>query len=311
VPGLTATSTADAKARAGWRPASVGEWMDRSAGFFLTIPALLVMAGLMLYPLLYAVWLSFVQWKPKHSTFVGLDNYQRIVVDPIFWTGVGNTLFYTLWNVLLGTVLSIGLAMLMNRPTLVARFLRLSVFLPVIVSSAVASVSWIWLLNTDYGLLNQLLELSGLTKTGLPWLNSPDMARWSIVVVNLWLGTGLSSMLILAAMQHIPRELHEAAALDGANRWHRLLHVVIPAIRPTLLVVVIIKLIGSFKTFDQVFIMTGGGPLYSTETMLIYLYRQGFEYFDFGYAGAVGVVFFIIVGALSVGQALLLRGRAR
>jgi ABC-type sugar transport system permease subunit len=292
-------------------PASLGEWLDRSAGFFLSVPALIVMGGLMVYPLAYAVWLSFVRWKPKHSTFIGFDNYVRILTDPIFWTGVANTLFYTVWNVGLGTTISIGMAMLMNRPTLVARFLRLSVFLPVIVSSAVASVSWIWLLNTDYGLLNQLLVLSGLTKTGLPWLNSPDMARWSIVVVNLWLGTGLSSMLLLAAMQHIPRELHEAAALDGASRWDRVVHVIIPAIRPTLLVVVIIKLIGSFKTFDQVFIMTGGGPLYSTETMLIYLYRQGFEYFDFGYAGAVGVVFFVIVGALSVGQALLLRDRTR
>ena len=291
------------------RPRSLGQRLDGAAGLFLSLPALIIMAGLMLYPFGYAVWLSFVQWKPKHQTFVGFDNYARILTDPIFWTGVSNTLFYTVWNVIFGTALSIGMALLMNRPNFVARFLRLAVFLPVIVSSAVASISWIWLLNADNGLLNQLLELLHISKTGVPWLNSPDYARWSIVMVNLWLGTGLSSMLLLAAMQNIPRELHEAAALDGANSWHRLIYVIIPAIRPTLLVVVIIKLIGSFKTFDQVFIMTGGGPLYTTETMLIYLYRQGFEYFDFGFAGAVGVVFFIIVGALSVGQALLLRER--
>jgi len=290
---------------------SLAQRVDEAMGFLLSLPALIIMAALMLYPLGYAVWLSFVQWKPKHSTFVGLDNYVRILTDPIFWTGVSNTLFYTAWNVVFGTVLSIGLALLMNRPTLIARFLRLAVFLPVIVSSAVSAISWIWLLNADNGLLNQLLMLTHISKTGVPWLNSPATAKWSIVMVNIWLGTGLSSMLILAAMQNTSRELFEAAALDGANAWHRLIDITIPAIRPTLLVVVIIKFIGSFKTFDQVFIMTGGGPLYTTETMLIYLYRQGFEYFDFGFAGAVGVVFFIIVATLSVGQAVLLRGRNR
>jgi ABC-type sugar transport system permease subunit len=285
--------------------------LDKAMGFILSLPALIIMAVLMLYPLGYAVWLSFVQWKPKHSSFVGLDNYMRIVTDPIFWTGVGNTLFYTFWNVIFGTALSIGMALLMNRPTLLARFLRLAVFLPVIVSSAVSAISWIWLLNADNGLLNQLLELTHISKTGVPWLNSPATAKWSIVMVNIWLGTGLSSMLLLAAMQNTSRELYEAASLDGANAWHRLLDITIPAIRPTLLVVVIIKFIGSFKTFDQVFIMTGGGPLYTTETMLIYLYRQGFEYFDFGFAGAVGVVFFIIVATLSIAQAVLLKDRRR
>jgi len=305
----TALSSLQTRAVHRPRPRSLGQWLDRSAGFVLSLPAMVIMVVLMVYPLLFAVWLSFVQWKPKHSTFVGLANYDRLVTDPIFWTGVGNTLFYTLWNVLFGTAMSIGMALLMNRPTWLARVLRLCVFLPVIVSSAVASLAWIWLFDTQNGLINQMLELTHLTSTGLPWLNSPVTARWSIVIVNLWLGTGLSSMLILAAMQNIQREQHEAAALDGANPWQRLLHVTLPAIRPTLLVVVTIKLIGSFKTFDQVFIMTGGGPLYSTETMLMYLYRQGFEYFDFGFAGAAGVVFFLVVGILSVGQAWLIRER--
>jgi ABC-type sugar transport system permease subunit len=161
--------------------------------------------------------------------------------------------------------------------------------------------------DTEFGLINQLIRSTGMSD-GFPWLNSPHFARWSIVVVNLWLGTGLSSMLLLAALQNVPQEHHEAAVIDGANPWHRLIHITLPYIRPTLLVVMTIKLIGGFKTFDQIFIMTGGGPLYTTETMLIYLYRQGFEYFDFGFAGAVGVVFFLLVGVLSVAQGLILRG---
>lgn len=286
---------------------SPGTLVDRLAGLALATPALVVMVVLMLYPLLYAVWLSFVRWSPTDSTFVGLDNYQRIFADRIFWQGVTNTFFYTVWNVLLGTAMSIGMAVLMNRPTLLARVLRLAVFMPVIISSAVAALGWIWMFDTEFGLVNQIIKLTGLSE-GLPWLNSPHFARWSIVIVNLWLGTGLSSMLLLAALQNVPQEQHEAAVIDGANPWHRLIHITLPYIRPTLLVVMTIKLIGSFKTFDQIFIMTGGGPLYTTETMLIYLYRQGFEYFDFGFAGAVGVVFFLLVGILSLAQGVILKG---
>ncbi len=282
--------------------------LDRWAGLALAAPALVIMVGLMLYPLLYAIWLSFVQWKPAGSTFIGLDNYVRLFGDRIFWQGLGNTAFYTVWNLILGTAMSVGLALLMNRPTFLARVLRLTIFLPVIISSAVAAMAWIWMFNTEFGFINQSLTSMGLIEKGIPWLNSPHFAKWSIVIVNLWLGTGLSSMLVLAALQNVPRDLHEAAALDGATLWDRFYYITLPYIRPTLLVVMTLKLIGSFKTFDQVFIMTGGGPLYTTETILIYLYRQGFEYFDFGYAGAIGVVFFLLVGALSVIQALILKG---
>lgn len=290
------------------RLGSIGAVLDRWAGLALAAPALAIMVVMMLYPLLYAGWLSFVQWRPTSSTFVGLDNYVRLFQDRLFWQGLSNTFFYTGWNVFLGTAVSLAFALLMNRPTIMARILRLTIFLPVIVSSAVAALAWIWMFDTEFGLINQLLKASGLVATGVPWLNSPHVAKWSIVIVNIWLGTGLSAMLFLAALQNVPQELHEAAALDGANTWHRLFYVTIPFIRPTLLVVLTLKLIGSFKTFDQVFIMTGGGPLYSTETILMYLYRHGFEYFDFGYAGAVGLTFFVIVAVLSVVQAIILRG---
>lgn len=286
----------------------LGSAFDRWAGLLLTTPALIIMVALMLYPLLYAIWLSFVQWKPASSTFVGFDNYVRLFGDRIFWVGLSNTVFYTAWNLFAGTAMALGLALLMNRPGVLARILRLAVFFPVIISSAVAALAWIWMFNSDFGLLNVLLVGSGITDTGLPWLNSPHFAKWSIVIVNLWLGAGISSMLFLAALQNVPADQHEAAVLDGASRWHRFWYITLPYIRPTLLVVMTLKLIGSFKTFDQIFIMTGGGPLYTTETVLMYLYRHGFEYFDFGYAGAIGVVFFLLVSALSIAQALVLKG---
>jgi ABC-type sugar transport system permease subunit len=286
-------------------------WLDRSAGYILTTPALAVLVALMLFPLLDAIWLSFVQWQPGASEWVGLANYKRLFADRLFWLALGNTLFYTVWNVGLGTAISLGLALLMNRPGLAARALRLAVFMPAIISAAVTAMAWLWMLDGQYGLVNQALAQLGLLSEPIPWLTSPIYARWSIVIVNIWLGTGLSAMLFLAALQNIPREQHEAATVDGANARQRFWLITLPQLRPTLLVVVVIKLIGSFKTFDQVFIMTGGGPLHRSETILVYLYRQGFEFFDFGYAAAVGVIFFLIVGLLSAAQALLLHERGR
>ncbi len=285
--------------------------VDRLSGYVLTAPVLAVLVLLMAYPLAYAVWLSFVQWKPAASIWIGADNYVRLFTDPLFWNALYNTVFYTFWNVTLGTALSLALALLMNRPGIAARVLRLSVFLPVIVSTPVAALAWLWLFDVDYGLINRTLIDLGLVARPVPWLNSPFYSRWSMVIVNVWLGTGLSAMLFLAALQGVPRELYEAAKLDGANLWHAFTAVTLPHIRPTLIVVMIIKLIGSFKTFDQVFIMTGGGPLYRSETILIYLYRQGFEYFDFGFAAAVGIVFLLIVATLSLGQAYVLKDRRR
>lgn len=277
--------------------------IEHSAGYVLTAPALVVMGGLMAYPFASAIYLSFTQWAPDQSSWVGLANYERLLGDRIFWIAFRNTVFYAFWNLVLGTSISIGLALLMQRPGTVARLFRLTIFLPVIVSAPVAALSWVWLLDADYGLLNQALQGLGIVQDPLPWLTSPYLARWSIAVVNIWLGTGLSAMLVLAALQNIPRELLEAATLDGAGAVRRFFSITLPVLRPVILLVLVLKTIGSFKTFDQVFIMTGGGPLYRSETLLIYLYRNGFEYFDFGYAAAVGVVLFVIVGALSLLQA--------
>lgn len=303
---MTATQPALARRPPG---GAVAATLDRLSGYLLTAPVLAVLVLLMAYPLAYAVWLSFVQWKPAGSQWIGTANYVRLLSDPLFWNALGNTVFYTAWNVTLGTSLSLALALLMNRPGIAARILRLSVFLPVIVSTPVAAMAWLWLFDVDYGLINRTLLDLGLVARPVPWLNSPFYSRWSMVIVNVWLGTGLSAMLFLAALQGVPRELYEAAKLDGADLWRQFLAVTLPHIRPTLVVVMIIKLIGSFKTFDQIFIMTGGGPLYRSETILIYLYRQGFEYFDFGFAAAVGIVFLAIVACLSMAQAFLLKGR--
>jgi ABC-type sugar transport system permease subunit len=304
---MTALSSRTGARRLAAPPAfSWSAWIDRISGVLLSTPALGVLVGLMLYPLLYALWLSFVQWRPDASTWIGFANYQRLFGDRIFWIALSNTVFYMLWNVTAGTALSLALALLMNRATAMARLLRVAIFMPVIISAPVAAMAWLWVMDTEFGLLNQALASLGVIDGSIPWLNSPFYARWSIVIVNIWLGTGLSAILFLAALQDIPKELHEAAMLDGATAWRRFWVITIPFIRPTVLVVLIIKLIGSFKTFDQVFIMTGGGPLYRSETILIYLYRQGFEYFDFGFAAAVGIVFFLIVATLSVIQGLVL-----
>ena len=227
----------------------------------------------------------------------------------MFWAALSNTFFYAFWNLTLGTGLSLAAAVLMNRRTIMARVLRVAVFLPEVLAASVSALAWMWMFDPDYGLLNRLMLGAGLITTSVPWLNSPQDARWAITIVNIWLGTGLSSILLLAALQGVPAEVHEAAAIDGAGAFQRFRHVTLPAIRPVLLVVVMLKLIGSFKTFDQVYIMTGGGPLHRTDTILTFLYQQGFEQFDFGYASAIGIVFLVIVSALSAMQAFLMRER--
>ena len=284
-------------------------WLDRSAGYILSAPAIIVMLGLMLYPLLHAFYLSFLDWGPNRSTWLGLANYQRLFSDSLFWKSLYNTLFYTVINLTVGMALSLGFALLMNRPNPLTTAFRAIVFLPVIISMPVAAMAWIWVLDPSYGLLNQALQSLGVVDNPIPWLNSPIYSKWSIVLVNIWKGTGLSALLILAGLQNIPKELHEAATLDGAGAFRRLMSITLPLLRPVLLVVLVIKGIGSFSTFDQVFIMTGGGPLHSSETILMYLYNSGFGLFDFGYASAVGMVFFVIVATLSILQVVFLRDR--
>jgi len=264
----------------------------------------------MLYPLGYAVWLGFADWQLSGARWIGFANYERLFADRLFWRALGNTFFYAAWNLLAGTGLSLALALLMNRPTMMARVLRVAVFLPEVLAVSVSALAWTWMMEPDYGLLNRILLALHVIDGAVPWLTSPTYARSSIVMVNIWLGTGLSSILLLAALQGVPADVQEAAAIDGANPWQRFRFVVLPALRPVLLVIVMLKLIGSFKTFDQVFIMTGGGPLHSSDTILTFLYQQGFERFDFGYASAVGMAFMVIVSSLSAAQALLMRTRA-
>ncbi len=292
------------------RPFRLGDVVDRISGLLLTAPALCVMGGLMLYPLLQAITLSFADWQLAGSRFIGLANYQRLFADRMFWNALTNSLFYATWNLVAGTPLSLAVALLMNRPGLPARILRVAVFVPEILAVSVCALAWMWMFDVDYGLLNRGMIALRMISEPIPWLTSPADARWAIVIVNIWLGTGISAILLLAALQNVPSEVCEAAAIDGAGAWGRFRHVTLPAIRPVLLVVVMLKLIGSFKTFDQVFIMTGGGPLHRSETILTFLYQQGFERFDFGYASAVGVVFLLLVSTLSGMQAFLMRERA-
>lgn len=288
----------------------LGEAVDRATGLMLTAPALIIVGGLTFYPLGYAIFLGFSEWSLTGSHWIGFANFERLFADRLFWLALENTFFYAFWNLAVGTSLSLALALLMNRPTFAARALRVIVFLPEMLAVSVSALAWIWMMDPDYGLLNHLMLATDLITEPIPWLSSTMYAKWGIVLVNIWLGTGLSAILLLAALQNVPAEVQEAAAIDGANAVQRFAHVVLPALRPVLAVVVMLKLIGSFKTFDQVFIMTGGGPLHRSDTILTFLYQQGFERFDFGYASAVGVVFLILVATLSAAQACLMRAQA-
>src|SRR5947209_7248136 len=162
-------------------------------GLLLTMPALVIVGGLMLYPLLRAIALSFQEWQLAGSNWIGWANYERLFGDRLFWLALGNTFFYAVWNLVAGTALSLFVAVLMNRPGAVARILRVAVFLPDVLAVSVSALAWIWMLDPDYGLMNRTMLELGAIAAPIPWLTSPADVKWAIVAVNIWLGTGLSS----------------------------------------------------------------------------------------------------------------------
>ncbi|MGH2531033.1 MAG: carbohydrate ABC transporter permease [Thermomicrobiales bacterium] len=224
--------------------------------------------------------------------FVGLDNYRELINDALFWTSLKNTVYYTLASVAIGTVCAIGLALLLNQRLTGQTVYRTIFYMPSIVPLVAVSVIWIYLLHPTYGLLNFVLEKVGLPTLG--WFSDPTWAMPGLIIVGLW-GLGNAMIIYLAGLQDIPTELYEAAALDGASAWRRLLHVTIPLLTPVILFNSIIGLIHGFQYFVEPYVITQGGPADSTMTYGLYLYSNAFDYFKMGYASAMAWILFVII----------------
>lgn len=268
---------------------------------FIALPLL----GFLLFaagPMLASFYLSFTEYEVlSPPRFIGLENYQKLFTSDIFvGKTMTNTLFYML-GIPLGMALSLMLALALNQKLRFEGFFRTVYFLPSVCSIVALALLWKWIYNADYGLINTYLQMVGITEPPR-WLDSPALVKPSLILMGVWGGLGYNMVLFLAALQGVPRYLYEAAELDGANWWQTFWNVTWPQISPTTFFVAVMGVIAGFQNFDQIFIMTRGGPEYSSATYMIHLYQNGFQYFRMGYASAMAWVLAAIIMAITAFQ---------
>jgi putative chitobiose transport system permease protein len=253
------------------------------------------------YPAFQAFSLSFTQYDldlTQAPQWVGLKNFQKLLNDKVFWQTIRNTFLYLIGVVPILVIVPLGLAILVNQKLRGIRWFRIAYYTPVIISMVVAGIAWKALYASD-GILNQLLKLVGLTD-GIPWLTSPDLALWSVMLVTIWKGLGYYMVIYLAGLQGIPVDLYEAAAIDGSDGWQKHWDITIPLMRPYLSLVAVISSNSAMKVFEEVYIMTQGGPLNHSKTVVYYVYEKAFQDLEINYASAIGLVLFLFILILSI-----------
>ena len=272
-------------------------------GAILLGPALIVYALFSIWPMLDVVRLSFMHWDglAPVQTFVGLDNYRDVLRnDPVFWVALDNTLIWTLMSVSIPPSIGFALAIGVNQPLAGRNALRAVFYLPVIIASIAVATMWRWMYDPFFGVINATLTALGLDSLIGDWLGDRHVALYSVFVAYVWQNVGVSMVLFLAGLQNVSPTLLEAARMDGAGRWQRFRHVVLPAIRPTITVVVILTLINSLKAFDIVYGMTHGGPAQSTQLMAFWAFWQSLQLHDFGRGSAIAVVLLAITSVIVI-----------
>ncbi|QKV90804.1 sugar ABC transporter permease [Streptomyces sp. NA02950] len=273
----------------------------RIAPYLFILPAVALFAAFKLYPIGWSFVLSLHKSVGGTDTFVGSENYRRLVDDPLFWTALKNTAVVLAVQVPVMLALATGLAVALNSTLLHGRpVFRLGFFLPMITGLVAYGIIFSVLLHKEYGLVNWSLEHLGID--GIPWLTDPLWAKISIGLALTWHYTGYNAVILLARLQTVPKELYDAAAVDGAGPWHSFRHVTLPGLRPALLLTTVLSTIGTLQLFDEPYILTGGGPDNATLTIGVYLYQTAFKYFDFGYASAIAYVLAVLIGILGLIQ---------
>ncbi|MDO4019719.1 sugar ABC transporter permease [Clavibacter michiganensis] len=264
----------------------------RLAAVFL-IPASIGLVVFYFWPLLRGIWLSFTSWDLlSPARFIGIENYQRMLADPIFWNAARVTVYYVVLNIGFQTVIALGIAVLMQRLTQ-STLLRGVILAPYLVSNVVAALVFLWILDFQLGIGNQLLEWMGLDRIG--FFTTEAWVIPTIAAVNVWRHMGYTALLIFAGLQAIPANYYEAARVDGASEFRMFRGITMPLLRPVLGLVLIISVIGSFQVFDTVSVTTGGGPVDASRLLQVYIYDKAFAQFDFGYASTLSVAMLIIL----------------
>lgn len=262
---------------------------DTVAAWIFLAPALLMLGIFLIFPIAYLFYLSLTRgsFTLAGVQLIGLDNYRRLLIDPDFWQVLGNTVYFTVATVIPSLMIPLGLAVLLNRSLALRGLLRSAYFLPSITSLVAAGLGFRWLFQTE-GPVNALLSTFGIAP--IPWLGSTTWAMPVLILLSIWKQLGFNLVVFLAGLQAIPPSRYEAAELDGANAWQQFWHITLPGLRSTLIFATITTSIFTLRSFEQIYVITGGGPLNSTNILVYYIYQEAFSQFDFGYAAAAATV---------------------
>ncbi|MBC7655864.1 MAG: sugar ABC transporter permease [Frankiaceae bacterium] len=286
----------------------------RFAGWMFAGPALLVIVLFFALPVLAALGLSLTDFDIyaladlDNLRFVGFDNYLALLVNPLFWKALGNTFYFVIVGVPLSVAVSLGAALLLqSKLGRFKPFFRTAFFAPVVTTVVAVAVIWRYLFHTKYGLVNW--GLGGLGIDPIDWLGDPHWAMPTIIVFAVWKNFGYNMIIFLAGLQAIPEDLYEAARIDGASAWSQFRHVTLPLLGPILLLVSILTMAGYFQLFAEPYVMTQGGPLQSTVSVLYLMYEQGFKWWNLGAASAVAFVLFVLMAGITSGLLWIARRR--
>lgn len=275
--------------------------------YLFILPNYLGVLVFLVFPVLFAFYLSFQSWNGLTApVFVGLQNFAGLLRDGVFWITLRNTAVYTLLTVPTGVVISLGVAALLNQRVRGLTVFRTAMFIPVVTSALAVAVIWKWIFDYQNGLVNDLLGLFHLPQ--VPWLSDPFWAMIGIAIIGVWQNFGLTSIILLAALQQVPSQLLEAASIDGAGPWRRFQTITVPLIMPAIVFVSITSFISSFQVFAQVYYMTNGGPNYGTTVMTLLIFQRAFQQNRFGEASALAYILFAIIFLVTMAQLRLSRG---
>lgn len=266
-------------------------------GYLFSAPALIFFVVFTIYPLLYGFVISLYQWNGvEKKTFIGLGNYVGLIQDSAFWAALQHNIIYAVGVVTGKVVIGLLLAILLTRKMKGITFYRICFFMPMMMSAVAVGYLWAYVYNYNFGLINSFLKAIGVPMNHLPkWLGSTDTSLISVIIVELWRWVGYHTVIFIAAIQGIPKELYEAATVDGANALQTHWYITFPQLKSTIILNVMLSLIGAIGTFDLIHVMTDGGPNKSTEMIMTYMYNQAFIGDRFGYASAIAYVAFLII----------------
>ena len=270
---------------------------DRLYPYISILPAFIIIALFTVYPFVYAVRISFFQnllTKPKSHPFIGLQNYEEVITSYYFRSALTFTALYTIAAVLGVLIFGVGVAMLLNSKIRLANGLKIIILLPWAIPTVVAGLMWKWILNSDFGILSGILYSFGLISSYIPFLANPTLAKFSLVMAHIWKEGPLAAIFFLAGLQLIPKELYEAAKIDGGGGWRLFRYITLPLLRPITLIVIVYETMTAILVFDLIYVMTGGGPADSTALLSWFAYAEIFKSLNLGHGVALAIIIALI-----------------